>query len=65
MLGRQVTPANEIAKQFAAQNGTPEQQFDLIIFLDGQERGKKAVEASLEEFSRSCQRPKWHVLVQN
>ncbi len=64
MLGRQVTPANEIAKQFDAQCGTPEQQFDFIVFLDGQERGKKAVEASLEEFRRSCQRPKWHVIVQ-
>jgi len=64
MLGRQVTPANEIAKQFDAQCGTPEQQFDLIVFLDGQERARKAVESSLEEFRRSCQRPKWHVVVQ-
>jgi len=64
MLGRQVTPANEIVKQFDAQCGTAEQQFDLIIFLDGQERRKNAVEASSAEFRRSCQRPKWHVLVQ-
>jgi hypothetical protein len=64
MLGRQVTPANEIAKQLDAQWETPEQQFDLIVFLDGQERGKKAVESSLEEFRRSCQRPKWHIITQ-
>jgi hypothetical protein len=64
MLGRKVTPANEIAKQFDSQCGAPEQQFDLVIFLDGQEHQAKAVEASLEDFRASWKRPKWHVLVQ-
>jgi len=64
MLGRKVTPANEIVKQFDAQCGTPEPQFDLVIFLDGQERQTKAVEASLADFRKSWQRPKWHVLIQ-
>lgn len=64
MLGRQVTPANEIVKQFDAQCGTTGQQFDLVIFLDGQERQTKAVEASLTEFRESWKRPKWHVLMQ-
>lgn len=64
MLGRKVTPANEIAKQFDVQCRTPEQQFDLVMFLDGRERQTKAVEASLEDFRRSWQRPKWHVLLQ-
>jgi hypothetical protein len=43
---------------------TPDQQSDLILFLDGQERKGKAVEADLAEFRSSWQRPKWHVLVQ-
>ncbi|MBE0543502.1 MAG: hypothetical protein IH623_19330 [Verrucomicrobia bacterium] len=64
MLGRKVTPANEIVKQFDTQFGTTEQQFDLVIFLDGQERQTKAVAASLEDFRKSWQRPKWHVLIQ-
>lgn len=64
MLGRKVTPANEIAKQFDAQYAASEQQFDLVIFLDGQERQTKAVEAPLADFRKSWQRPKWHVLVQ-
>ena len=64
MLGRKVTPANEIAKQFDAQCDTTEQQFDLVIFLDGHERPAKAVEASLEDFRKSWKRPKWHVLFQ-
>jgi hypothetical protein len=63
MLGRQVTPANEIARQFAIQCKTPNQQTDLIIFLDGQERRKNALEASMEEFCQSWRRPKWHVLI--
>lgn len=65
MLGRKVTPANELAKQFDAQHGTDNQQFDLVTFLDGQERKKQAVEASLADFRESWKRPKWHVLVQS
>jgi hypothetical protein len=64
MLGRKVTPANEIAKQFDAQHGTTDQQCDLVLFLDGHERKGSAVEASLAGFRGSWQRPKWHVLVQ-
>lgn len=64
MLGRKVTPANEIAKQFDTQEGTAAQQFDLVLFLDGQERGRKAKESSLAEFRTSWQRPKWHVMIQ-
>jgi hypothetical protein len=34
------------------------------LFLDGQERQKRAVEASIEVFRESWKRPKWHVLAQ-
>jgi len=64
MLGRKLLPANEMAKQFDALEGTPQQQFDLVIFLDGQERKRSATEAPLAEFRSSWQRPKWHVLTQ-
>lgn len=64
MLGRQVTPANEFAKLFDAQFGKPAQQFDFILFLDGNERSEKAVEASVDAFRASWKRPKWHVLTQ-
>lgn len=63
MLGRKVTPANELVKQFDAQYGTPEQQYELVAFLDGVERKKKAAEATLEAFRVSWKRPKWHVLM--
>ena len=64
MLGRQVTPANELARQFDAQFGTPEQQFDVVVFLDGNEKQKKALPESVEEFRQTWKRPKWHVFVQ-
>jgi hypothetical protein len=64
MLGRKVTPANELAKQFDEQSTTGEQQFDLVFFLDGQERHKTAIESSVTEFRQTWKRPKWHVLVQ-
>ena len=65
MLGRKVTPANELVKQFDAQYGTAEQQFDMILFLDGQERSKNAIESSVAKFCQSWKRPKWHVFVQD
>jgi hypothetical protein len=61
MLGRRVAPANGFAKQFDEQFGRAEQQTDMILFLDGQEKLHKAVEASVAEFRKSWQRPKWHV----
>lgn len=65
ILGRVATPANEIARQFDEQYGSAAQQFDLVLFLDGQERSRVAVAAGLEEFRRSWRRPKWHILVQS
>jgi hypothetical protein len=64
MLGRKVTPANELVKQFDEQYETPNQQFDVVIFLDGRERQKQASEATVAELRRSWKRPKWHVFLQ-
>ena len=65
IVGRTAIPANDIARQFDSQFGTPEAQFDFIAFLDGQEKAGVAVEAGVEEFRKSWRRPKWHVLVQD
>ncbi len=64
VMGRPVTPANLLARQFDEQHGTSRQQTDLVLFLDGIEREKRAVEASLESFRASWKRPKWHLFVQ-
>lgn len=62
MLGRMVTPPNDMVRQFDRQYGTPGQQTDFVLFYDGREFERKAVAASVEEFRKSWTRPKWHVL---
>lgn len=64
VLGRKVTPANEIARQCSMQSGTAGRQLDLILFLDGQERQRRSIEASPADFFASWRRPKWHILLQ-
>ncbi len=64
ILGRPATPANELVRQFDATFGTADQQYDLVLFLDGQEKEHVAVESSLDEFRKSWRRPKWHVVTQ-
>jgi hypothetical protein len=64
ILGRPATPANELVHQFDVSYGTTNQQFDLVFFLDGNETLKRSVEGSLDEFRKSWQRPKWHVITQ-
>lgn len=63
VLGRPATPANEIVRQLDAQWGTDAQQLDLIVFLDGDEKSKQAVEASADVFRGSWRRPKWHIFL--
>jgi hypothetical protein len=62
ILGRMSLPANEIVRRFDLELGTPEQQFDLVAFLDGEEREGLAVPAGVDSFRRSWTRPKWHVV---
>jgi hypothetical protein len=64
MMGHTVCAPNGMVEQFDGQYGTPAQQSDFVVFLDGREKEKDAVEASLQEFRESWKRPKWHVLVQ-
>ena len=65
MLGRELLPANLIARQFDEQYGTTNAQFQFIEFLDGHEREGKAVDADVATFRESWKRPKWHVLTQD
>lgn len=62
ILGRLATPANEIVRQFDATFGKPDQQYDLVLFLDGNEKARKAVPRDLDAFRQSWRRPKWHVI---
>jgi hypothetical protein len=63
LMGRMVTPANAFVRQFDETFGTGDQQMDLILFLDGNEKTKNAVEAGAAAFCQSWTRPKWHILL--
>lgn len=64
MLGRSVTPPNLMVQQFDRDFGTPQQQLDLVLFLDGREWMRKAVPSDVETFRQSWKRPKWHIWMQ-
>jgi hypothetical protein len=65
VAGRPVTTANDMARQFDESFGQAEQQFDLVVFMDGQARTGQAEEADLASFRTSWRRPKWHILTQH
>lgn len=62
VAGRKTMPPNNLVRDFDTTFGTPRQQFDLIVFFDGRERERRAVEAPVAEFRSSAKRPKWHIL---
>ena len=61
VAGRLTLPANEIARVYAEEYGSPEAQFDFVYFLDGRERELRAVVGSEESFRGSHQRFKWDI----
>lgn len=65
VAGRPVLTANDIVRHFDATFSSPEQQFDLVAFLDGKARTGSAVAADLATFRASWKRPKWHILTQD
>lgn len=65
VMGQTLTPANAFARQFDETFGSENQQLDLVLFLDGQEKEKHAAEADVAAFRTSWQRPKWHILVKD
>ena len=64
MLGRKLLSANEVAILFDEEFGKEGQQFEFVLFLDGHEGGKIAIESTLAAFRKSHTRPKWHIIMQ-
>ncbi len=64
LMGRWLLPPNELARLFDTEFGRVGQQTDLVVFLDGYEAGKRAVEADAQAFRQTWRRPKWHILTQ-
>jgi Permuted papain-like amidase enzyme, YaeF/YiiX, C92 family len=63
ILGRLAIPANDIAVAFDREFGNANEQWEMVFFLDGSERQKRAAEADVSAFRASWQRPKWHIML--
>ncbi len=61
VAGRRTLPANELARQYAIEADTPEQQLDFVWFWDARERDQRAVRADEAAFRASFERVKWDV----
>ncbi len=60
--GRLLLSPNEIAIKFDRECDAPEPELTLVAFLDGLPDGT-IVERDVEDFRKSWERPKWHILV--
>jgi hypothetical protein len=65
VMGRKVSTPNNMVRQFDEQAGGSASQADFVMFLDGYEKEKRAVESTVEQFRSSGQRPNWHILIQS
>jgi hypothetical protein len=61
VAGRHTLPANEIARVYADEHGTPAARFDFVWFLDAREAQGRAVLADEAAFRDSHRRLKWDV----
>ena len=64
-LGRPVVTPNNIIKDLAETYGTDKQQFDFILFLDGNDKKRVATFSTIEALKNSWNRPKWFIFTQN
>jgi uncharacterized protein YycO len=57
--GRQVLPPNSIIRKFDRELGTPAQELDFVLFLDGSEARRQAYDRDGDALRQSWRRPKW------
>jgi hypothetical protein len=61
VAGRRTLPANELVKRFDAEADRADRQLDFVVFLDAQEKAKKAFSSDASAFRASWKRLKWDV----
>lgn len=64
-LGRPVVTPNNIIKDLSETFGTDKQQFDFILFLDGNDKKREATFSSIDALKSSWNRPKWFIFTQD
>jgi len=61
---RLLVSANNFVRQFDKEFGTEGQQFDLILFYDGNEKSGQAFPSTIPAFRKSWKRPDWYLYTQ-
>ncbi|PLX27699.1 hypothetical protein C0583_00465 [Candidatus Parcubacteria bacterium] len=60
--GRLMLSPNEIAQKFSNEFQSEDSEMELVLFLDGNEKKKIAVEKNENDFATSWERPKWYIV---
>jgi len=64
IMGRKVSTPNNMVRSFDEQYGAVDARSDFVLFFDGIEKERRAVESTCEQFRKSWRRPNWHILIQ-
>lgn len=59
--GRPMVSPNQFVEKFANELGSESAETEFVLFLDGNEKEKVAIEKDADEFSTTWKRPKWHI----
>ena len=65
VAGKKMLTPNEIALWFEQTRNTDQQQIELVMFIDSNEKAGVAYESTEQAFLGSYKRPKWHVFQQS
>lgn len=60
--GRLIFSPNNFVKKFDDECEGESPELEFVLFLDGNEKTKKIIERTKEEFRKSWKRPKWHIV---
>ncbi|WP_287419851.1 YiiX/YebB-like N1pC/P60 family cysteine hydrolase [Reinekea sp.] len=65
VAGRKMLTPNEIAQWYDATVDTAEQEIELVMFIDGNEKDRVAFRSNSAAFKGSWQRPDWYLFKQS
>jgi len=63
-VGNKMLTPSEIAQWYDETVGTPNQQIDLVMFIDSNEKDRVAFQSTKEAFIGSWKRPDWYIFKQ-
>lgn len=63
--GKKILTPNDMARWFDETEGSSEQQLDLVMFIDSNEKEGIAFKSTAENFTGTWKRPDWHVFRQS